>query len=205
MVRFDKRRRRAGRPMLFAPGPRAAARQRTSSSNAHARTPRSLGAVTEPVTLQVRALQQALVRAGYDVGPTGVDNRWGPNTQAAFRRFLSAIGHSGEPPIEVYEATQTLALETAVWNRLGAAAPGSGGERQSSSSSGGGGTRTTSTTDPGSAVEQLDAEAAAPWWQSPWLWGGVALVVTGAVVFYATAEDDDPEDEWLEGELLPAF
>jgi len=155
------------------------------------------------VRWSVRTVQRALVRAGYDVGRTGVDNRWGPNTRGALERFLRRINHSGEPPFEVYEATQMINFESAVWSRLSSAAPGSGGETQSRSSSSGGGTRTTSETDPSSVTSQLDEEGTNPWFKSPWLWGGVALVLTGTLAFYATAEPEEDDDEELE--LLPAF
>lgn len=199
MVRFEKRRRSAG-PLLFGPGPRAAARRRK-------RRPRSLGDLEDPVEVQVHTLQRALVRAGYDIGPAGVDNRWGPDTRGALLRFLRRIGYSGDP-IELNSETRTFSIESAVWSRLSSATPGSGGESQSSTSSGGG-TRTTSQTDPGSAVDQLEAEEEGmSGWQIALLGGGV-LLLTGAIAYSITAafSDDDEEDEvrGREAELLPQF
>jgi len=200
MVRFSKRRDTAG-PLIFGPGPRARARRRRR------RRPRSLGDLEDPVEVSVRALQEALVRAGYDVGPTGVDNRWGPNTRGALLRFLRRIGYSGDP-IELNSETRTFSIESAVWSRLSSATPGSGGESQSSASSGGGGTRTTSQTDPGSAVDRLEAEEEGmSGWQIALLGGGV-LLLTGAIAYSITAalsDDDEDEVRGREAELLPQF
>ena len=35
----------------------------------------------------VKKVQTALQRKGYDVGPTGVDGKYGPRTEAAVRKF----------------------------------------------------------------------------------------------------------------------
>ena len=197
MVRFQKRRDSAG-PMLFGPGPRAHRRRRR---------PRTLGDLEDPVQVQVHALQRALVRAGYNIGSAGVDNRWGPDTRGALQRFLRRIGHTGEAPIEVNSLTLTISIESATWSQLSSAAPGSGGERQSNrSSSSGGGTRTT---DPGSAVDQLDeAEDGTPGWQTALLLVGV-VTLTGAIAYSITAafSDDDEADEVQahEAQLLPQF
>lgn len=37
-------------------------------------------------------IQQALIAAGYDVGPTGVDGKMGPNTKAAIKAYQQANG-----------------------------------------------------------------------------------------------------------------
>ena len=47
------------------------------------------GMGTKP-SVQVRRLQQALQRRGYDVGAPGVDGRFGPLTAAAVRRLQAA-------------------------------------------------------------------------------------------------------------------
>nr|DAI99738.1 MAG TPA: Adenosylhomocysteinase [Caudoviricetes sp.] len=41
---------------------------------------------------QVRAIQQQLTQAGYNVGNTGADGIWGKNTQAAYDAYLSSNG-----------------------------------------------------------------------------------------------------------------
>jgi hypothetical protein len=41
---------------------------------------------------KVEAVQQALVNAGYDVGPTGVDGKFGSNTRAAVIKYQKANG-----------------------------------------------------------------------------------------------------------------
>lgn len=43
-------------------------------------------------SVQVRQLQRELQRRGYDVGPTGIDGRFGPLTAAAVRRLQAARG-----------------------------------------------------------------------------------------------------------------
>jgi len=205
MVRFQKRRRRAGRPLLFST-PRAEARRRKKATQAAARRPRALGDLEDPVRLSVRDVQRELIRAGYDVGRTGADGLWGPNTQGALQRFLERIDYQGDEPFEASRRDTTVRLETSVWSRLQSTAPRSGGEPQSRSTSTS--TTTTSSTTSGpqsrSVSGQLQDEGGDAWWKSPWLWAGVALVGTGAVVFFATSGSDDEEDDELE-ELLPAF
>lgn len=44
---------------------------------------------------QVRAIQQQLTQAGYNVGNTGADGIWGKNTQAAYDSYLAAGGNTG--------------------------------------------------------------------------------------------------------------
>jgi hypothetical protein len=44
--------------------------------------------------LTTRALQEALVKAGFDVGPAGIDSDLGPATIKALQRFLVARGQS---------------------------------------------------------------------------------------------------------------
>ena len=41
---------------------------------------------------QVKAIQQQLTQAGYNVGNTGADGIWGKNTQAAYDAYLSSNG-----------------------------------------------------------------------------------------------------------------
>jgi len=44
---------------------------------------------------QVKAIQQQLTQAGYNVGNTGADGIWGKNTQAAYDSYLAAGGNTG--------------------------------------------------------------------------------------------------------------
>jgi len=55
----------------------------------------------------VRAVQQALLRAGYSLGPAGVDGLYGPDTEAAVRGFQLA---NGLPVTGVVDAATYAAL-----------------------------------------------------------------------------------------------
>lgn len=208
MIRFSRRRgRRARAVALFA---------RPSSSSSTRRRAAGLAdgdPIPDPVTIQMRQLQSALVRAGYDIGRTGVDGRWGDNTRGAFHRFLQREdrGGTGRIRIDNNVTPQVVIMEQSVWNALVDAPPGSGGERQSrrparprtpttttttTSGSGGGGS--------GSPADEVDlgAEESA-WHESPWLWGGVALAAAAGVAYVATRPTDD--ESLQDEELLPAF
>ncbi|MGE3632245.1 MAG: peptidoglycan-binding protein [Sandaracinaceae bacterium] len=210
MIRFAKRRAAHPRALLFAPHPDAPhpAAARSASLGDLDDEP-----IPDPVTIQLRQLQSALVRAGYDIGPSGVDGRWGTRTAAAFERFLAHDDPGGTGRIQVDTAIspQVVLMEQSVWNALANATPGSGGERQSrrpasTTSSSSGSTTTTSTSSSSSASSGADevdlGEEPTAWWQSPWLWGGVALIAGAGIVFVATRE---PKDEPADEELLPAF
>jgi len=208
MIRFSRRRGGRARELMFAtpqtaPPPRR--RRRATLGDHH--DDEEPEPIPDPVTIQLRQLQNALIRAGYDIGPTGADGRWGPATHGAFERFLAREdpGGTGQIRVDATVSPQMVLMEQSVWNAIVNATPGSGGERQSRrrpSGGGSGSTTTTTTPDPGSdssgAADVDLGEEDSKWWQSPWLWGAVALAAGAGVVFVATRE---PEDE----ELLPAF
>ncbi|MFK7990889.1 MAG: peptidoglycan-binding protein [Sandaracinaceae bacterium] len=169
--------------------------------------------IPDPVTIQLRQLQNALIRAGYDVGRTGADGRWGSNTQGAFSRFLQREDRGGTGRIQINQSVspQMVLMEQSVWNALVNAPAGSGGERQSrpttrpstpttttSTPSTGG-----STSSPASEVDLGEEEAA--WYESPWLLGGIALTAAAGIAYVATRPTEPDEEPLQDEELLPAF
>ena len=44
----------------------------------------------------VKKMQQALINAGYDLGPSGADGKYGPATESAVRRYQKNNGLSVE-------------------------------------------------------------------------------------------------------------
>lgn len=79
---------------------------RTSSGT---KTPSSSSSVTV-----LKAIQGALVKLGYDIGPTGVDGKIGPRTRAAITKFKS---EHGVTPIN---GQITAAFRTALTNAVAA-------------------------------------------------------------------------------------
>jgi DNA invertase Pin-like site-specific DNA recombinase/peptidoglycan hydrolase-like protein with peptidoglycan-binding domain len=71
--------------------PSAHAATSMSSSVSTAVLAQGVGMSGRP-SVRVRRLQRVLERAGFDVGPTGVDGRFGPFTAAAVRRMQNAYG-----------------------------------------------------------------------------------------------------------------
>lgn len=203
MIRFSKRRRGRASTSTF----------RTPATRRRRRRHAGLGYVPDPVTLSVRQLQRGLVRAGYDIGPTGVDGRWGDDTQGALRRFIEDEfpDAEGDELYEVDTAEQVLLLFQPFWDRLRNVEPGSGGETQSSRRrrpidhpSSTPDPRTPAGDDEASVAQDLEEDEGSSWWKSPWLWGGVALVSAGGLAYWLSRSDDD-EDELEDEELLPAF
>lgn len=217
MIRFSRRRGGRSRSAAMFAAPAAPTRRQAANladgedgdDGGDDRDP-----IPDPVTIQLRQLQNALARAGYDIGRTGADGRWGSNTQGAFNRFLQREdpGGTGRIQINTSVSPQIVLMEQSVWRALTNAVPNSGGERQSrprtrpstpttttSTPSTGGG----STSSPASEVDLGQEEAA--WYESPWLLGGIALAAAAGIAYVAT-RPTEPNDEPLQDEeLLPAF
>jgi len=82
------------------------------------------------VNITVRALQRELVRAGFDIGRSGVDGLWGPATKGALDRALARTGLTGGA--WRYSASRDrVTLTAAAWSAIGRLPAGAGGERQS--------------------------------------------------------------------------
>jgi peptidoglycan hydrolase-like protein with peptidoglycan-binding domain len=77
--------------LLTTTTPAAARTTHTTRSTASAMLEQGVGMRSGP-SLRVRTLQRALVRRGYDLGPAGVDGRFGPMTAAAVRAFQARAG-----------------------------------------------------------------------------------------------------------------
>lgn len=212
MIRFSRRRDGRSRELMFAaPSSPPRGRRQADLGDHHDEDEDDedeLEPIPDPVTLTVREVQRALVRAGYDIGPTGTDNRWGPMTLGAFQRFLDGqTWPSGTVSrVEVSAGSSIVLMEQFIWNRLTGLPRNHGGERQSRRTPRD--STTTTTREPagdasGDTASDVDlGEEESEWWQSPWLWGAVALAAGAGIVFVATR---DTEDDLQDEELLPAF
>jgi len=83
---------------LSAPVPSAQAATTRASSTPTAVLAQGVGMGDRP-SMRVRRLQRVLERAGFDVGPPGIDGRFGSRTAAAVRRLQASFGLAADGAI----------------------------------------------------------------------------------------------------------
>lgn len=140
------------------------------------------------ISVTTRAVQQALIRAGFDVGPAGADNDWGPATAGA---FVAARGRTSLPFVyTVAPDKRSVSMPSDAWlaiQTLPAAPPARPGT-----------TTTRTTTTPGGSTigpdTYLPPEPATSGGPNllPWILGGVALAAIGAYFYFTPAKGSRP-------------
>lgn len=125
--------RRAG-GMLALPGQRPA-------PSASGGVPASIALPADLVTLSARALQTELARAGFNLGPSGVDGDFGASSVAALNAAVERTGIEGVRAKTRTSVTLTLHLLEAIRALPAASTPrgGGGGQTDAGGSTGGGG------------------------------------------------------------------
>lgn len=73
---------------------------------------KNVGTYDPKLESTVKAIQEKLVKLGYNIGPTGVDGKYGPNTEAAIKKFqqdnnLQIDGIVGPETLKALRATNT--------------------------------------------------------------------------------------------------
>jgi len=73
---------------------------------------KNVGTYDPKLESKVKAIQEKLLKLGYDVGPTGVDGKYGPNTEAAVKKFqqdnnLQVDGIVGSKTLQALRTTKT--------------------------------------------------------------------------------------------------
>jgi len=126
--------------------------------------------------ISVRALQQQLVRAGFDIGPTGVDGVWGPKTQTALHKAFNAAHLTGSDWAYTTART-TITLKVSAWTAIQALPAGVGGQAQSAPAAARG------PLEPYDETTRIVPLEEAPN-TMPWLLAGGALLAVGAYFYF---------------------
>jgi hypothetical protein len=139
------------------------------------------------ISVTTRAVQQALIRAGLDVGPAGADNEWGGYTSSA---FLTARGRTSLPFVyQIAPDRHSVSMPSDAWlaiQTLPAAPPARPGTTVP---------RPGPAPDGGSIGPALDPivlpDSSGPN-LLPWIIGGIALAGIGAYFYFTPGKKARP-------------